>query len=533
LAWTPESANPIRPLTGTIEANDIARNGKFIATDHHGTGLNPSDNSVITGEANVAPVTGALLIGTAPAGSGNGISVYRDGTILTSEVPTDGFVPPVFRRDGSLSGPFFVRSSETFEKVFGLTSDERVLARVAGASTDPDPATDINAMKLLAYDRSSPTTVPLTGGGLTVTPNQNFLTGGEGKSIFATATGTGVPPGEAGIVVWPTPSSIPHSLPAYFEATESGQPLVTPAAASENGAYLVLSNGDVWFDKEWELGVQPEGALVVPPQVKKYAFEQQQYYEGQIGYWQKKQKHALLGLGPIAAFSPPVLAALAVGVAGQGTEFTVAIQNRDYWATVSLDPPDSKWKTVASAPKTHVGKLNRPKGISKKDFGKVTSYLGARLSFLANQICAEDAINRGMTALNNDSPGKAKAQYAAGAKCSDRAEATAKSSKRLAPNAAPVIDRLLLKAGKINNKPLTAASAKLAVKWQVGQLNRLIDLPPSLSKEFKELFEKIDKPIRKGRITSIKSGIVKAAGHDSATSGGIGKVGDAFEQAAD
>mgnify|MGYP001305253405 CR=1 FL=1 len=533
LAWTPESANPITPIAGTISAKDIAPNGKFIATNHQGTGLNPNDDTVITGEANVAPVTGALLFGSAPAGAGYGISIAPDGTTLTGKQTGDGFVPPEFSRDGSPSGPFFVRSSETYEEVFGLTPDERALARVAGNSSDPDPATDINTMKLLAYDRTTPTEVPLTGGGLTITPNQTFLPGGFGKSIYATGTGTGVPEGEAAIVAWTTPGSTPHTLPMYFETTQSGQPLVKPAASSYNGAYLVLSNGEVWYDTEWELGNPPEGALKIPDQVKRYAFDQQQFYEGQIGYWQTKQKVALVGIGPIASFSPAVLAALAVGVVGQGTEFTVAIQNRDYWATVSLDPPDPKWKTVASAPKTHPGKLKRPKGVSKAAFGKVTAYLGARLTLLANHICAEDAINRGSTAFGKDNPAKGRAQYAAGAQCSKRAAAAALSSKRLAAKAAPVIDRALLGIRRLKGKKnLSKAGFRDAVEWQIGQINRLIDLPPALKGEFKELLTKIDKPIDKKKVSSIRRSITKAADHDGGTAGKIHEVGDAFEEAA-
>lgn len=533
LAWTPDSgSNPIEPIASDIRVGAVASNGKFIGTNAKGTPYDISDDLVVTGEANVAPQTGALLIGSTPAGDGTGLDRADDGTTLVVDyTSTDYNVPPVYRRDGSTSGPYPARGSETFETVFGLTPDERVLARERGNCACEDPATDFPSMKLAVYDLGVRTEVPLSAGGMTAPTDQVFLTGGGNKAIYGVATGGGVPQGDAGIVAWSSPTEAPHVLPMFYEAYPNGRAKVTPVASSKNGAYLVLSNGEVWYDTEWELGIQPDGALKVPDQVKKYAFEQQQFYEGQIGYWQAKQKIAIGGIGPIAAFNPVVLAALAVGVVGQGTEFTVAIQNRDYWATVSLDPPDAKWRTIASPPAIHLEKLKRPKSISKKKFRKVSAFLGARLALLANQICAEDAINRGATAIANEDGAKARAQYAAGAKCSDRAAAAATKSKSLAPKAAPVIDRALLTARNLKGKKLkmTAARRKGEINWQVGQLTRLISLPPSLVSDLKA---KLAKPA-KGKISSIKARIVAAAKHDGGTSDGIGKVGDAFEQAAD
>ena len=534
VAWTPQSGNnPITPPGGAgLKAAAIAPNGKFIATDIHGTAFDPTDDTVVTGQANVAPQTGALLAAFTPAGPGVGIDRADDGTTLVSKwTSTDFNVPPTYQRDGSTSGPYPFRGSETYENVFGLLPDERVFARERGSCACEDPPTDFASMHLAAYDGASRTEIPVKAGGMTTRLDQIFLIGGGNKAIYGTGSGGGIPAGDTAIVAWSTPSQLPHALPMIYEAAESGQATVTPRAASKNGAYLVLSNGEVWFDTEWELGIQPE-KIVIPDQVKKYAFEQQQHYEERIQYWQQKQKTTVGILGPFAYISPMMLGVLAVGVSGQGMEFTVAIQNRDYWATVSLDPPDPKWKTVASPPRTHIGKLKRPRSISKKDFLKVTSYLGARLAFVANQICAVDAINRGSTAFDKDDESKGKAQYAAGARCSKRAATAARSSKRLAPKAAPVIDRALLRAGSVKGakKSLTRARWKKQVNWQVRQVTRLIDLPPSLVKQVRA---KLSKPARGGRLASIKSGITVAAKHDGGTSGGIGKVGDAFEQAAD
>lgn len=532
LAWTSQSGNtPIEPLAGSLHADAIAANGRFIATDTHGTGFNPTDDTAIAGQANVAPQTGSLLIGSSGAGNGQGIDIAKDGTTLTVEVPANYSQPPTFRRGGSISGPFFVRTTETFEAVFGLLPDRRVLARVAGPSQTEDPATDFPTMRLKAYDGSSPAEAPLSAGGMTATTEQVFLPGGGNNAIYGVASGGGVPAGDSAIVAWSGSGLGLRALPMFYEANPGGKAKVTPVAASENGAYLALSNGDLWYDADWEKSL-PAEKLSVPEQVKKYAFEQQQYYEAQIDYWQQKQKFSVATLGPFAYINPVILASLAVGVVGQGTEFTVAVQNRDYWATVSLDPPDARWKTVASAPKVRIGKLKRPPGTSKASFKRISGYLAARLTLLANQLCAEDAINRGATAVDRGAADKARAQYAAGARCSTRAAAAAKRSKRLAPKAAPLLDRVFQQGLRSLGGPrvkLTKARWRQTVRWQVGQLKRLIALPPAT---VKDLERRLAKPGGKGKPGGTAGRAKKAAAHDAATAKTIGAVGSAFREVA-
>ncbi|HRK47543.1 MAG TPA: hypothetical protein PK324_18055, partial [Nocardioides sp.] len=453
LAWGPSSTVASAPLAGDYTVAAVAPDGSFVGTDgvgtNNGSPASVMDNKVITGRADLT-AGGTVIVGATHAGNGSGIDISPDGTILWGQVVSaDYFVPLSYFRDGGPAGPKFQRATETYEQVFGLLPDERVLARQAvRSSTSGDPATDYSSQELIAFDGNSPTTVNRAGGGLSAVINQRFVPGGNDKLLYGVATGSSVPPGQDVIVSWASPSAPPQALPIYHNTSES----VRPVAASDDGAWLVLSNGEVWRDLDNRVAagktqcVQLGGSktCVVRAQasarLKALANQEAARYNQQAVIAERVLEELAVidgGKKHNGKLDPQVEAAMAQVL----VRLEHAREAAAYWGTVAQDPPDRHWRTTASMPKVDASKV--------PGRGAQRAYLTAQLRAVAAMSCATDAINRGATALDKKKPKIAIAQYRAGAKCARKAASYTKQAAHKAGKAARISSKLSKRLDKV------------------------------------------------------------------------------------
>lgn len=543
LAWGPESTVPSTSnMPAGLRINAVNPEGKFIGTNFYDN-YDRMDDQIVTGVASIDPQTGTLLVGTTNAGAGFGLDISNDGSIFygTPQSPT-GVLPDKFFRDGGPSGPMMVRASETYETSFGFLPDEKVLARVAGPSTDPDPATDENAMKIVAYDGVTPFDVPMSGGGLSAKPMQQLIPGGGDQAFFGTATGTSAPPGQAVIVSWFGYGQGPHALPIYHDLNPGDQsPTVRPAAASRDGAWLALDNGELWRDLDANAPLPP-GAICIPgaskgdlnacvlrgkatPRLKKIAEQQSAVYNSQLsGFAKAFGKLSLIEAGATTEELETV-----VGSAGAGLSARIvsAINARNYWQTVAQDPPDPKYKQTATPRKVNTKPLKKVPGLSRKQAKAFSAWVAAQLRLASATACGIEAINRGATAYDAGDARSAINQYRAGDRCAKLAGAEAKKVAKTGPAAAKAISALTSRAkkkgaAKVKKKPSKKAIAK-AVGVQVGKTSKLLKLTAAEKKALKAALtpKKSAKPGLPNLAGLIKKD-AKKVGSDSA---GLGQSG--------
>lgn len=503
MAWGPSSTVPsISNIPAGMRINRVAPDGKFIGTNFHDNFVR-MDDQVYTGIASIDPQTGLLLVGTTLVGPGFGLDISNDGSIFYGMPGNNsGTLPDSFFRDGGPSGPYMQRASETFEMNFGFLPDEKVLARVAGPTSDPDPATDEAAMKIVAYEGVTAYDVPMTGGGLSARPMQRFVTGGADKAFYGAATGSSAPPGQSAIVAWGAYDSTPRALGIYNPMSGS-QPEVYPAAASRDGAWLVLTNGEIWRDLDANAPLPP-GAICLPganigdlnacvlrgkasPRLKKIAETQTAVYNQQLsGFAKAFGKTSLIEAGATTEELETVM-----GTAGAGLSARVvsAINARNYWQTVAQDPPDPNYRTPATPRRVNAKALKSFPGLTKKQSGSLKAWVLAQLRLASATACGVEAINRGATAYDANEPRAAIDQYQAGARCAQLAGAEAKKVAKAGPAAAKAVGALMAKARKKGAGKVRRPSAKAiarTVSRQVARTSKLLKLTTAEKKALRK-----------------------------------------------
>lgn len=217
------------------------------------------------------------------------------------------------------------------------------------------------------------------------------------------------------------------------------------------------------------------------------------------------------GLALAAGLIPEPVASKGIAAGETGAAlFAAAVSayyNREaaYMSVIVNDPPDPNWRTIASAPPTHPGSLPKVPGLSKRGQQAFASYMGARLTNIADAECESEAINRATTALANEDDATAAAQYRAGAACAAADVQTIKASGKLNSKVklfVPVLERdVKAAAGERSLSKQIATDERnpklrqKAATKTIASLDRLVTLPAlAITSLQAELSKKVTAP---------------------------------------
>ena len=387
----------------------VAGDGRFVGTRYDGgTGV-AIVGTASAGVVGTTPIRGTYAEGIDPAGD----------TLTSAYAPADGSLSVLV--NGSARASFVVRAED--DGPLALLPDASFILRQRG-----QPISVVGS-----GGSRSPLALRTAAG--SVVEDAGLLGGSNaGARLFGLTTGPGLPAGESGIVAWADPTQPARLLPILTPTTPPAQP-VEPVAVSGDGAWLALSDGQLWFDPDAVARVTPvdpavQAAIaeaeqprpvVTPPPGTRLANPSPAVKEvarGEQRYWDRQALRAGLDAGQFVSATTGGVAPAATSSQAQiALAVYAAFQQRvEFWSTVALDPPDPQWRTTASAPAVRIARLTLA-GIRGTQRSALRAQLEGQLRLAAAERCAADAINRGATAMAAGQPSVAAAQYGAGSSC--------------------------------------------------------------------------------------------------------------------